>query len=113
MAAILIAEDEQRIAAFVEKGLKSQGFTTQVAPTGPEALDLALTDEFDLLVLDIRLPGMDGFEVLSHLRGSGSTMPVIMSGSDMRATPPLARMSAGTRSRAMTATAPASSAILG
>ena len=78
MASILIAEDEQRIAAFVEKGLKSQGFTTQVAPTGPEALDLALTDEFDLLVLDIGLPGMDGFEVLSQLRGSGSTMPVII-----------------------------------
>lgn len=78
MASILIAEDEARIASFVEKGLKSSGYTTRVASTGPEALDLALTDEFDLLVLDIGLPGMDGFEVLSQLRGSGSSMPVII-----------------------------------
>ena len=78
MASILIAEDEARIASFVEKGLKSSGYTTRVAATGPEALDLALTDEFDLLVLDIGLPGMDGFEVLAQLRGSGSTMPVII-----------------------------------
>lgn len=78
MASILIAEDEARIAAFVEKGLTSSGFSTRVAATGPEALDLALTDEFDLLVLDIGLPGMDGFEVLSQLRGQGSTMPVII-----------------------------------
>ncbi|MCR8670279.1 response regulator transcription factor [Agrococcus sp. HG114] len=78
MASILIAEDEARIASFVEKGLTAAGFTTRVATTGPEALDLALTDEFDLLVLDIGLPGMDGFDVLAQLRGSGSTMPVII-----------------------------------
>ncbi|MCH1884038.1 response regulator transcription factor [Agrococcus sp. ARC_14] len=78
MASILIAEDEARIASFVEKGLTASGYTTRVAATGPEALDLALTDEFDLLVLDIGLPGMDGFEVLAQLRGSGSTMPVII-----------------------------------
>ncbi|GAA3593709.1 response regulator transcription factor [Agrococcus terreus] len=78
MASILIAEDEARIAAFVEKGLAAAGFSTRVAATGRDALDLALTDEFDLLVLDIGLPGMDGFEVLSQLRGSGSAMPVII-----------------------------------
>lgn len=78
MASILIAEDEARIASFVEKGLAAAGFSTRVATTGPEALDLALTDEFDLLVLDIGLPGLDGFEVLAQLRGSGSTMPVII-----------------------------------
>lgn len=78
MASILIAEDEDRIAAFVEKGLKSAGYATRIAGTGPEALDLALSEEFDLLVLDIGLPGMDGFEVLSSLRGQGSTMPVIV-----------------------------------
>lgn len=78
MASILIAEDEARIASFVEKGLKASGYSTRIATTGPEALDLALTDEFDLLVLDIGLPGIDGFEVLSQLRGSGSTMPVII-----------------------------------
>ncbi|WP_413317064.1 response regulator transcription factor [Agrococcus sp. 1P02AA] len=78
MASILIAEDEARIASFVEKGLQASGYTTRVATTGPEALDLALTDEFDLLVLDIGLPGIDGFEVLAQLRGSGSTVPVII-----------------------------------
>lgn len=78
MASILICEDEARIAAFVEKGLRAAGFATTVAPTGPEALDLALTDEFDLVVLDVGLPGMDGFEVLERLRGSGATVPVIM-----------------------------------
>lgn len=78
MTSILIAEDEARIAAFVKKGLHAAGFTARIAATGTEALDLALTDEFDLLVLDIGLPGMDGFEVLAQLRGSGSTMPVII-----------------------------------
>lgn len=78
MASILIAEDEARIAAFVEKGLKAAGYATRIATTGPEALDLALSDEFDMLILDIGLPGMDGFEVLGNIRGSGSTLPVIV-----------------------------------
>ena len=78
MASILIAEDEDRISAFVEKGLRAAGYATRIATTGPEALDLALSDEFDLMVLDIGLPGMDGFEVLSNMRGQGATMPVIV-----------------------------------
>lgn len=78
MASILIADDEKRISGFIDKGLRAAGFATRVAPTGTEALELALTDEFDLLVLDVNLPGMDGFEVLEQLRGSGSTMPIIM-----------------------------------
>ncbi|GAA1916453.1 response regulator transcription factor [Microbacterium aoyamense] len=78
MASILIADDETRISGFIDKGLRAAGFATRVAPTGPEALDLALSGEFDLLVLDVNLPGMDGFGVLENLRGSGSTMPVIM-----------------------------------
>lgn len=78
MASILIADDEARISGFIDKGLRAAGFATRIAPTGPEALDLALSGEFDLLVLDVNLPGMDGFGVLENLRGSGSTMPVIM-----------------------------------
>ncbi|MFT4219249.1 MAG: response regulator transcription factor [Microbacterium sp.] len=78
MASILIADDESRISGFIDKGLRAAGFATQVATTGPQALELALTDEFDLLVLDINLPGMDGFEVLERLRGSGSRLPVVM-----------------------------------
>lgn len=78
MASILIADDEARISGFIDKGLRAVGFATRVAPTGPEALHLALSGEFDLLVLDVNLPGMDGFRVLEELRGSGSSMPVIM-----------------------------------
>lgn len=78
MASILIADDEARISGFIDKGLRAAGFATRVAPTGPDALHLALSGEFDLLVLDVNLPGMDGFRVLEELRGSGSSMPVIM-----------------------------------
>lgn len=78
MASILIADDEPRISGFIDKGLRAAGFATRVAGTGPEALQLALTDEFDLMVLDVNLPGFDGFQVLEQLRGSGSRLPVIM-----------------------------------
>jgi DNA-binding response OmpR family regulator len=78
MASILIAEDESRIASFVEKGLRSAGHTTAVAATGNDALEMALTDDFELLVLDIGLPGLNGFEVLEQLRGQGFMLPVII-----------------------------------
>jgi DNA-binding response OmpR family regulator len=78
MASILIADDEKRISGFIDKGLRSAGFATRIAATGTDALELALSGEFDLLVLDINLPGIDGFEVLERLRGSGSQLPVIM-----------------------------------
>ena len=78
MPSILIADDEPRIATFVEKGLRAAGFATHVVANGTDALHRALTDEFDLLVLDVNMPGLSGFEVLEHLRGSGSVMPVIM-----------------------------------
>lgn len=78
MPSILIADDEPRISGFVAKGLKAAGFATTIASTGTEALELALTDEFDLMVLDVNMPGLDGFQVLEQLRGSGSRLPVIM-----------------------------------
>lgn len=78
MASILIAEDEARISGFIDKGLRAAGFATRVAADGVEALALAQSGEFDLLVLDINMPRMDGFQVLEQLRGSGSRMPVIM-----------------------------------
>jgi len=75
---ILIAEDETRIASFLEKGLQANGFVTTVAGTGDDALRLALRGEFDLLILDVGLPGRDGFEVLRALRGQGVQLPVVM-----------------------------------
>ncbi len=75
---ILIAEDEARIASFVEKGLASSGYTTWVVADGREALSLARSDSFDLLVLDIGLPGLDGFGVLRELRRVGATIPVVI-----------------------------------
>jgi DNA-binding response OmpR family regulator len=75
---ILIAEDEARIASFLEKGLRANGFVTSVASDGIEALRRARSGEFDLLILDIGLPGKDGFAVLSELRGTGNRLPVIV-----------------------------------
>jgi two-component system, OmpR family, copper resistance phosphate regulon response regulator CusR len=75
---ILVAEDEQRIASFVEKGLRANGFTPTVVPDGASALGHALSGDFDLLVLDIGLPVMDGFTVLRRLRKSRGTIPVII-----------------------------------
>jgi DNA-binding response OmpR family regulator len=75
---ILIAEDEERIVSFLEKGLRSAGYTTLAVATGPDALALARDDSFDLLVLDLGLPGLDGQEVLSQLRRRGQRLPVII-----------------------------------
>jgi len=78
MARILIAEDEQRIAAFIDKGLSANGFTVTTVGDGPSAHAYAATGDFDLMILDIGLPGMDGFEVLQRLRAEGHQTPVIV-----------------------------------
>lgn len=78
MSRILIAEDEARIAAFIEKGLRANGFTTSVVDDGRAALTEARSGAFDLLVLDIGLPGMDGFAVLRALRAERWAIPVII-----------------------------------
>ncbi len=78
MSRILIAEDEARIASFLEKGLRANGFATEVASDGEAALSLALTGRFDLLILDLGLPGRDGLEVLRDLRDAGRDVPVVI-----------------------------------
>ncbi|KAM3100381.1 response regulator transcription factor [Phormidesmis sp. 146-12] len=78
MMQILIAEDEPRIAAFVEKGLRSNGFTTTIATTGSDVLSMVMGNEFDLLILDLGLPEKDGLEVLEELRGQGSQIPIVI-----------------------------------
>jgi DNA-binding response OmpR family regulator len=78
MARILIVEDEQRIASFIAKGLKAEGHSTTEVADGKVGLDHALSGEFDLMVLDIGLPRLSGFDVLDQLRAQGSRMPVIV-----------------------------------
>jgi DNA-binding response OmpR family regulator len=75
---ILIVEDEPRIAAFVSRGLESAGYETAVVEDGAEGLAAALRGDADLVLLDVGLPTMDGFEVLRELRARGSVLPVIM-----------------------------------
>jgi DNA-binding response OmpR family regulator len=78
MSRILIIEDEERITSFLEKGLKSNGFGTAVARDGKEALAFARSQSFDLIILDLGLPGKDGLEVLAELRGRDTATPVII-----------------------------------
>ncbi|OKH29165.1 response regulator transcription factor [Chroogloeocystis siderophila] len=78
MSHILIAEDEPRIASFLEKGLKAAGFTTAIVKDGNEVIVMIQSDRFDLLLLDIGLPGKDGWQVLEELRGLGEQLPIII-----------------------------------
>jgi DNA-binding response OmpR family regulator len=75
MSRVLIAEDEARIASFLEKGLRANGFATAIAATGEEALLLASLERFELLILDLGLPDRDGMDVLRELRVRGHTLP--------------------------------------
>jgi DNA-binding response OmpR family regulator len=78
VARILIAEDDPLIASFVEKGLRANGFSTLVAADGEEAQRLSLTEEFDLMILDMGLPEQEGFHVLQEIRARGMTFPVLV-----------------------------------
>jgi two-component system response regulator QseB len=78
MSRILIAEDEPRLASFLEKGLRANGFATTIVADGAAASLMARDDEFDLLILDLGLPGKDGSAVLRELRAAGQRMPVVI-----------------------------------
>jgi len=78
MNRVLIVEDEPRISSFIEKGLTANGFTTSVTESGNDALILAESGNFDLLILDIGLPDRDGFDVLRELRIRNKSLPVII-----------------------------------
>jgi two-component system, OmpR family, copper resistance phosphate regulon response regulator CusR len=78
MNRILIAEDEPRIASFLEKGLKANGFAVAVAGDGRQALTMARSGEFDLLILDLGLPRLNGFDVLRELRRGNRHLPVLI-----------------------------------
>ncbi|GAA4351944.1 response regulator transcription factor [Microbacterium rhizosphaerae] len=78
MTVILIAEDEPQIAAFVRRGLEHAGYQTILAEDGGDALRIALTGDVDLVLLDVGLPTLDGFEVLREIRRQNGVLPVVM-----------------------------------
>jgi two-component system, OmpR family, copper resistance phosphate regulon response regulator CusR len=78
MMQILIVEDEARLAAFVEKGLRKNGFNTSIAADGEQAIHVAKSSDFDLMLLDLKLPLKDGWTVLRELRSHGKGFPVII-----------------------------------
>ena len=78
MTKILLVEDEEKLARFVELELKHEGYAVDKAFDGREGLEMAGGGGYDLLLLDIMLPGLNGLEVLRRLRKAGSEMPVIM-----------------------------------
>lgn len=78
MARILIAEDEPAIASFLERGLGASGHTTMVVTDGREAAAIARDDAFDLMLLDLALPSLDGLSVLRQIRARGDRLPVVI-----------------------------------
>ncbi len=78
MNRILVVEDEPRLASFLEKGLRSNGFTVTVAENGAAAIAAAAGAEFDLMILDLGLPDIDGLDVLRLVRDAGHRVPVII-----------------------------------
>lgn len=75
---ILIIEDERKIVHFLKQGLKSEGFTVDVASDGEEGLYMAENGAFDFLILDLRLPKIDGITVCKKIREQGQTLPILM-----------------------------------
>jgi len=75
---ILIVEDDPRISALLDQGMREEGYQVMVSPHGLQGLDAARSGGFDIIVLDLMLPGMDGYEVTRQLRKSGDRTPIIM-----------------------------------
>jgi two-component system copper resistance phosphate regulon response regulator CusR len=74
---ILIVEDEKKIASFMKKGLTEKNFMVDIAETGEDGLHLIQSVDYDLLILDVMLPGKDGWSVISEVRNAGLQIPVI------------------------------------
>ncbi len=71
-------EDEERLATALSRGLRGEGYAVDVAHDGREGLDLAQTHPYSALILDIMLPGLNGYAVCGRLRAAGSTLPILM-----------------------------------
>src|SRR3954469_25553982 len=75
---IMVVEDEALIAAFIEKGLRAEGHAVSIEPSGERALERVATERPDVVLLDVMLPGVDGFGVLGAIRAIEPSLPVIM-----------------------------------
>jgi two-component system OmpR family response regulator len=75
---VLVVEDDDKIASFVVKGLRAEGWVAEHARNGSQGLDLALAGGFDAAVVDLMLPGRDGLSVIRELRAQGVSMPIII-----------------------------------
>jgi DNA-binding response OmpR family regulator len=75
---ILVVEDEEKMADLLQRGLTEEGHAVTVARRGPSGLEMAEAGEFDLILLDVMLPGIDGFEVARRLRAKGNPTPILM-----------------------------------
>jgi heavy metal response regulator len=75
---ILVIEDEKKVASFIQRGLAAEQYSVDVVHDGDAGLHAAMDEEYDLLILDVMVPGHDGFAVLRKLRQSGKTVPVLM-----------------------------------
>ena len=75
---VLVVEDEPKMLALLEEGLSAAGFRVTAVGDGESALAYAATEPFDAVVLDVMLPGLDGFEVVRSLRARGNDVPVLM-----------------------------------
>ncbi|WP_291906586.1 response regulator transcription factor [Chitinophaga sp. CB10] len=75
---ILVIEDEIKVGAFIKRGLEEHQHQVQVATEGPEGQQLALQEDFELILLDVMLPGISGIQICQHLRGSGVQTPILM-----------------------------------
>ncbi|GAB6064735.1 heavy metal response regulator transcription factor [Deferrisoma palaeochoriense] len=75
---ILVVEDEAKVASFIRKGLEEERYAVDVAGDGEEGLELAELNPYDLIVLDLMLPGLDGFRFIQKLRGQGIATPILV-----------------------------------
>jgi two-component system OmpR family response regulator len=75
---VLIIEDDQQIAFFVSKGLQQAGFAVDHVSDGEEGLEMAELNSYDVMIIDIMLPGLDGFSVIESLRSKGNTTPILV-----------------------------------
>jgi two-component system copper resistance phosphate regulon response regulator CusR len=74
---LLVAEDEPKMGAYLQQGLSEAGFSVDRVTTGSDAVEQALGEPYDLLILDVMMPGLDGWEVLRRVRAAGKQMPVL------------------------------------